>query len=105
MFGIYAIPTTEHLLATFIHEVKLSMHRDMCGHYTYSICMKLDMLLSKNVVPSCEVLFANLVLCRPAVSRRQNSSLYREVKLDVSTYWNCFEIKRAGPSSVWFVVS
>lgn len=41
---------------------------DRCVHYTYSICMKLDMLVSKNVVSTCKVLFVNLVLLWPAVS-------------------------------------
>lgn len=46
-----------------------------CAHYTYSICMKLDMLLSKNVVVfTRKVLFVNLVLCWRAVSWGQNPS-------------------------------
>lgn len=46
-----------------------------CAHYTYSVCMKLDMLLSKNVVVfTRKVLFVNLVLCWRAVSWGQNPS-------------------------------
>lgn len=47
---------------------------DRCVPNTYSICMKLDMLVSKNVVSTCKVLFVNLVLCWPAVSWGPNPS-------------------------------
>lgn len=91
---------------------------DRCVHYTYSICMKLDMLVSKNVVSTCKVLFVNLVLCWQAVSRGQNSSRdFAVVAVDpvfltcvwiFSGKWNksfphvgiVFECKGAGRSSV-----
>lgn len=62
-FGIYAIPSSVHLLVSFLHEVKLSMHRwQVCTlHLQY-------MYETKNVVSICKVLFVNLVLCWPAVS-------------------------------------
>lgn len=71
VFGIYAIPSSVHLLVSFIHEVKLSMHRWwVCTlHLQYTACMKRNMLVSQNVVSACKVLFVILVLCWPAASR------------------------------------
>lgn len=45
-----------------------------CAHNTYSVHMKLDMLVSKNVVAPSKVLLVNLVLRQRAVQRGQNLS-------------------------------
>lgn len=85
---------------------------DRCVHYTYSICMKLDMLVSKNVVSTCKVLFVNPVLCWPAVSWGPNPScnftlgsrlvtcvwICREMMCVISTSWKCLGSRDAGRS-------
>lgn len=83
------------LLASFIHEVKFSMHRWQVCTLHLQICMKLDMLLSKNVVSIRKVLFlcvCGSTWCSAGEQWAEAKSLHVSSVCHVS--WACLNLKK-----------